>query len=452
MQECDSLILPRWLAPVEPAGAVLEGHAVALRDGCILALAPAAEARARFRARSVIERPGHLLIPGLVNAHTHAAMTLFRGMADDLPLERWLGEHIWPAEGRWADAEMVRDGTRLAVAEMLRGGVTAFSDMYFFPDVVAETAAAHGMRAVVGLIVLEAPTVWAGDAEEYLERGLAVREALAGEPLVECALAPHAPYTVGDAALGRVAELAGELGLRVHMHVHETAAEVERAVAGNGERPLARLARLGLLNERLIAVHMTQLEPPEIGRVAGAGAAVVHCPESNLKLASGFAPAAALAAAGVTLALGTDGAASNNDLDLLGEMRTAALLAKGVAGDATALPAHECLRMATLGGARALGLGARIGSIVPGKEADLACVALDAARLRPVHDPVSQLVYAANAGDVSDTWVAGRRLLADGRLTTVDRQAVVERAEEWRERIAGGDHAAADALAAGEPA
>jgi 5-methylthioadenosine/S-adenosylhomocysteine deaminase len=437
MEKIDTLIKARWIAPVAPAAGVLHDHAVAIRLGRIVDLLPGEAALERYDAAELVERPGHLLIPGLVNAHTHAAMTLLRGVADDLPLKEWLQEHIWPAEQHWMSAEFVEHGAELAMAEMLRGGTTTFNDMYFFPEVVARSAARIGMRVCVGMILIKFPTVWASDPAEYLRKGLALRDEYKGHPLVTTAFAPHAPYTVEDEHLVKVRRLADELEVPVHTHVHETADEVLGSVVDCGERPLARLDRLGLVSPMLMAVHMTQLEDAEITRLAAVGATVVHCPESNLKLASGFCPVAKLLDAGVNVCLGTDGAASNNDLDMLGEMRTAALLAKGVAGRADALPAEQALAMATLNGARALGLGDEIGSIEPGKWADLCCVNLEQPATWPVYDPVAQLVYACSREQVEDVWVAGRRMVADGRLTRLDAGVVVARAGAWRDRIAG---------------
>ena len=438
MEKVDTLIKARWVAPVARPG-VLEQHAVALRQGRIVDLLPAGEAAARYQADEVLERPAHLLIPGLVNAHTHAAMTLLRGLADDIPLMQWLQEHIWPAEQRWMSAEFVEHGTELAMAEMLLGGTTTFNDMYFFPEVVARAATRIGMRACVGMILIKFPTVWAGDMAEYLRKGLALRDEYKGHPLVSTAFAPHAPYTVDDEYLAKIRRLADELEVPVHTHVHETAEEVMASVVDSGERPFARLDRLGLVSPMLMAVHMTQLEDAEIERLAATGASVVHCPESNLKLASGFSPVARLVEAGVNVCLGTDGAASNNDLDMLGEMRTAALLAKGVAGRADAVTAEQVLAMATRNGARALGLGEETGSIEPGKWADLCCVDLGRPGTSPVYDPVAQLVYAASRDQVADVWVAGRRMVAEGRLTRLDPVAIARQAEDWRSRIAGAD-------------
>ncbi|HXG27733.1 MAG TPA: TRZ/ATZ family hydrolase [Nevskiales bacterium] len=435
----DCLIHARWIVPVEPDGAVLDHHSLAIRGGRIVGLAPHTEAEKLYPAAETVELPRHALLPGLVNAHTHAAMSLMRGLADDLPLMDWLQGHIWPAEAKHVSVEFCRDGVQLAVAEMLKGGITCFNDMYFFPDVSAQVAAAAGMRACVGLILLDFPSVWAQGPDEYLDKAAAVHDAWRGHPLVRTAFGPHAPYTVSDGPLARMRVLADELDIPIQMHVHETAFEVEQAQAQAGRRPLARLHALGLLSPALMAVHMTQLTDDEIRLCADSGVNVVHCPESNLKLASGFCPVGKLLAAGVNVALGTDGAASNNDLDLLGEMRTAALLAKAVAGDASALPAHTALRMATLNGARALGLAEEIGSLEVNKWADLCAIELGGIETEPLYHVLSQLVYAASRHQVSDVWVAGRRLLHERRLTTLDETALLARAREWQARIAAND-------------
>lgn len=435
MQPPDLVVAARWVLPIAPANMTLPDHAVVVADGRIADVLPAAEARRRYPATTWVDLPRHALLPGLVNAHTHAAMTLLRGFADDLHLEPWLQEHVWPAEQRWLSPDFVRDGTALAVAEMIRGGTTCFADMYFFPDVAAGMAAEAGLRAVIGMVVVEFPTAWADGPADYLRKGLAVRDAHRGHPLVSFAFTPHAPYSVSDETLGHVRVLADELEAPILMHVHETAAEVAASVAAHARRPLRRLDDLGLLGPGFAAIHMTQLEPHEIELIAKRNASVIHCPESNLKLASGFCPVSLLRQAGVTVALGTDGAASNNDLDMFGELRTAALVAKAVAGDAAALPAAEALRMATLDGARALGLADRIGSLEAGKAADFIAVDLDHPATQPVHHPLSQLAYAAGRDQVTDAWIQGRRVLASGSITTFDEAAVLARAGEWRDRI-----------------
>jgi len=437
-QPVATLINARWTIPVEPEERVLEQHTLAIENGRIVALLPQDQAATRFTAETTLNLDRHVLIPGLINAHTHASMTLLRGFADDLPLLRWLQDYVWPAEARWVDREFVRDGARLAMAEMLRGGVTCFNDMYFFPEITAAAARDCGMRACLGLIAVDFPTAYARNLDEYLDKGLALHTALQTESLLHTAFAPHALYTVSAPGLERIGRLAADLNIPIHIHVHETAAEVADFQARHGCRPLARLEQLGLLSPRLLAVHMTQLETAEIERLAQAGVHVAHCPESNLKLASGLCPVARLDAAGVRVALGTDGAASNNDLDLFGEMRTAALLGKSVADDAAALPAARVLRMATLNGARALGLGGETGSLEPGKAADVIAVDLGQPETEPVYHPLSALVYAAGRQQVTDVWVAGRRLLTDRRLTTLDLADILQRARAWRDKIDAG--------------
>ncbi len=440
MEKVDALIKARWIIPVEPDCSVRENWALAVRNGRIEALGPATELSARFDAAVVVDRPQHVLLPGLVNAHTHAAMTLLRGLANDVPLMTWLRKHVWPAEQRWMSAEFVEHGTELAVAEMLLGGTTTFNDMYFFPEVAARVAASRGIRAVVGMIVVEFANPWADDAQSCIRQGLQLRDEYKGHPLVSTAFAPHAPYSVSDESLTKVRRLADELDVPVHMHVHETCDEIDESMEAHGVRPLERLDRLGLVSPLLTAVHVTQLQDDEFERLADAGASVVHCPESNLKLASGFCQAARLAGAGINLAIGTDGAASNNDLDMLGEMRTAALLAKGVSGDPAALGAGATLTAATLGGARALGLAEETGSLAPGKWADLCCVDLDRPASQPVYNALAQLVYTATRDQVSDVWVAGRQVVSQARLTTLEAAPAIACAANWQERIARAEH------------
>jgi 5-methylthioadenosine/S-adenosylhomocysteine deaminase len=431
----DLILLPSWLVPVEPAGVVLHEHGLGIRDGRIAVIAPRAELLAQT-AHEVRELPGMLLAPGLVNCHGHAAMSLFRGLADDLPLMDWLEGHIWPAERQWVDREFVRDGTALAIAEQLKGGITCVSDMYFYPDVVAEVVERTGIRAQITIPVLDFSIPGAVTVEESLRHGATLFDRLQGHSRIKVAFGPHAPYTVGDDSLRRVAELAGQREACVQIHVHETVGEVADGIKATGERPLARLARLGLLGPHVQLVHMTQIDDADIEILQAHGCHVLHCPESNLKLASGFCPVERLWQAGINVGIGTDGAASNNDLDLLGETRTAALLAKAVAGSATALDAHRALRMATLNGARALGMDTLTGSLEVGKAADLMAVDLSGLAQQPLYDPVSQLIYATGRDRVCHLWVAGEQLLDGGHLLRQDEQALIATAQQWRERIA----------------
>jgi len=418
---------------------VLEDHAVAVSGDRIIALLPIAQARAAYVPRETVRLPEHALIPGLVNAHTHNPMTLLRGLADDLPLMVWLQQHIWPVEGQVIGPEFVRDGVELAVAEMLRGGTTCANENYFFPDVIGATYRRLGFRATVGLPVIEFPTAWAKSQDEYFERATEVHDSFRGDALIATAFAPHAPYTVSDQSFERIRVLADQLDIPVHLHTHETAHEVEEEKRKSGLRPFQRLQQLGLVNDRLIAVHMTQLTDGEIAACAEAGVSVVHCPESNLKLASGFCPAEKLRLAGVNVAIGTDGCASNNDLDMFGEMRTAAMLAKAVSNDAAAFDAAYALRAATLNGARAMGLEGKIGSIERGKQADLAAVRLSDLETQPLFHVASQLVYATGRHQVTDVWIAGRRKLADRILVDMDVDGIRARTHAWRDRIAAID-------------
>lgn len=434
----DLLLLPTWLVPVEPAGVVLENHALGIRDGRI-ALIASRETALRHPSREVRELPGMLLAPGLVNAHGHAAMTLFRGLADDLPLMTWLQNHIWPAESRWVDEIFVRDGTELAIAEQLKSGISCFSDMYFYPEVASERIHTSGIRAQLCVPVLDFPTPGTRDSDESLRKGVALFDDLKLHPRIKVAFGPHAPYSVNDDTLEKIRVLAEELDANIQMHVQETACEVEQALERHGERPLARLSRLGLLGPGFQAVHMTQVSDEDLALLVESNSSVIHCPESNLKLASGFCPVERLWQAGVNVAIGTDGAASNNDLDLLGETRTAALLAKAVAGSATALDAHRALRMATLNGARALGLDAEIGSLEPGKSADLVAFDISGLHQLPIYDPVSQLIYASSRDCVKHLWVGGKQLLEDGGLTRMDEEELKDRARGWSRKIGGLD-------------
>jgi 5-methylthioadenosine/S-adenosylhomocysteine deaminase len=430
-----TVIEPRWVIPVTPSASVLTDHAVVVDGDRISAVLTVADAAARYPEARRVALPAHALIPGLVNLHTHAAMTLMRGMADDLALMDWLQNHIWPAETRTVSDEFVYDGTLLACAEMLRGGVTCFNDMYFFPEAASRAALRAGMRAALGIIAVEFRSAYAADAQDYLSKGIALRDTLRDEPLLSFCLAPHAPFTVSDETFAQIAIYAGELDLPVHIHLHETEQEIRDSVAAHGTRPVARLERLGLLGPGLIAVHGVHLNAAEIDLLARHGCSVAHCPSSNLKLGSGIAPIAAILKAGVNLGFGTDGAASNNRLDLFSEMRLAALLTKGAGGDPRLMPAHRALEAATLGGARALGLQDSIGSITAGKFADLTAVDLSSSALTPCYDPVSHLVYAAGREHVTDVWVGGVRRVANGALLDFDETALHTRANQWKTRL-----------------
>ena len=435
MHTADTLIDARWVIPIEPAGIIHENYSVAIGDGELLALMPTAEIDSCYTAPRRVTLTEHVLIPGLVNLHTHAAMTLMRGLADDKALMDWLKNHIWPVEAKMISPAFVHDGTLIACAEMLRGGVSCFSDMYFFGEHAAHAALEAGMRAAIGMIAIEMPSPYASDAHDYLAKGLAMRDALRDEPLLSFTMAPHAPYTVSDSTLERVATYAAELDLPVHIHLHETVEEIGDSVARHGVRPIDRLQQFGLLNPGLIAVHAVHLEVHEIALLARHGCSVAHCPTSNLKLASGIAPVAAMLKSGVNVGIGTDGAASNNRLDLLGDMRLAALLAKSASGDPTAVSAHTALHMATLAGARALGLDQKIGSLVPGKRADIAAIQLSSVETSPCYDPASQVVYAAGREHVTHVWVDGALRVDNGELVHLDPRELQLKAAHWKGKI-----------------
>lgn len=436
-EQLDLLLFPTWLVPVEPAGVILREHGLGIRDGRIVLIAPRLEAN-KHAAKCVLELPDMLLAPGLINAHGHAAMTLFRGLADDLPFKNWLHDHIWPAENRWVDEAFVQTGTELAIAEQLQGGITCFSDMYFFPDVASEIVHRCGMRAQITVPVMDFPVPGARDAGEALRKGVALFDDLKHHPRISIAFGPHAPYSVSDDSLEKMRILVAETDAGIHMHVHETASEIHEALQQHGQRPLARLAKRQLLGPRFQAVHMTQVDDEDLALLVEHNCSVIHCPESNLKLASGFCPVERLWAAGVNVAIGTDGAASNNDLDLLGETRTAALLAKAVAGSASALDAHRALRMATLNGARALALDEHTGSLEVGKFADLVAFDLSGLAQQPVYDPVSQLIYTCGRDCVRHAWVAGKQLLTDRRLTRIDQDQLMANVRQWSTKIHNG--------------
>lgn len=434
-QAVDTLIEARWIIPIEPAHTVFHDHSIAIDGGRIVAILPTSDAQQQFVARAYHRLTDHVLMPGLVNLHTHAAMTLLRGYADDLPLMEWLKNHIWPAESQHVSTDFVRDGARIACAEMLKGGTTCFNDMYFFPEAVAEAAVACGMRAAVGMVVIDFPTAYASDPDDYLNKGLAMRDRLRDEPLLSFTMAPHAPYTVSNVTFEKIITYAGQLDLPIHVHLHETSDEIEQSLVQYQQRPLARLHQLGLTGPGLIAVHAVHLNPDEQALLAQQGSHIAHCPASNLKLASGFAPVAEMLAHGLNVGIGTDGTASNNKLDMFSEMRLAALLAKGVAADAAVLSAHTALQMATLNGARALGLEQKIGSLLPGKLADLVAVDLAQITSLPCFDPAATLVYSAGREQVSHVWINGELRVDNHQFTTLDERTLKITANVWQSRI-----------------
>ena len=433
MTPCDLVIRCRWCIPVAPSVAPIDHAAIAVTGERIAAVGPGLQVEAAFAPEAVVDLGRHVVIPGLINAHGHAAMSLLRGAAEDLPLQQWLNEVIWPLEAAHLAPEFVRTGTELAMVEMLSRGITTFADMYYYPEEVAKCASRAGMRVEVAFPILDFANDWSRNADEALQKGMALRDEYRGDPLVNIAFGPHAAYSVSREALEKTAMFADELDCAVHMHLHENTAEVAEARGRVGKSWIFHLHELGLLSPSLQAVHMTQLTDQEIELVAAHNVKVVHCPHSNLKLASGICPVERLRAAGVTVGLGTDGAASNNTLDLLAEARLAALLAKQSGGDPTLGGAPDMLHMATLGGARALGLDQETGSLEPGKLADITAFDLGAPRFAPMRDPLATLIHGAPAGAVSHVWVAGRCLYDEGAFSTLDAESLGTRAERWLE-------------------
>lgn len=431
-----TIVHASWVVPIEPAGICLQDHCVVIDDyGRIACVLPTEAARQKYPQSQHQELPGQVLLPGLINLHSHAAMTVMRGLADDLPLMQWLNDRIWPTEQKHADAEMVYDGTLLACAEMLLGGVTSFNDMYFFPDASARAALTAGMRLTAGIVAIEFPNSYSSDAADGLHKGLVTRDTYNGEALINFSLAPHAPYTVSDATFKRIVTLAEQLDLSIHIHLHETQDEIKQSIVQYNLRPLARLQNLGLLGPNLIAVHAVHLEQNEIDVLAKLGCHVAHCPASNLKLASGIGPVAQMLDAGLNVGIGTDGAASNNKLDMFAEMRLAALLAKGASGRADVLPAHQALQMATINAAKAIGQQNETGSLVAGKAADMIAVDLAAIQTAPCYDVISHLVYAASREQVTHVWVNGELRVENGRLSKLDTTELLAKARYWHKKI-----------------
>ncbi len=431
-----TIINARWCIPVDSADSVLENHSIIVENGRISQILPTAEAKLASPDASQIDLSSHALIPGLINAHTHAAMSLFRGAGEDVPLHQWLNGIIWPLEGKFVDPQFVRHGTMLAAAESILSGVTCMNDMYFFPEIAGETAAQLKMRIAIGMIVLEFPTQYANSAAEYLSLGQDLHARFQNTDFVSLMLAPHAPYTVADSTFEQIRKLSEELQLRVHMHVNETTGEIEESVAQHKLRPLERLQQLNLVNSKLSAVHCVHLDEAEIAMLAEAGSSVIHCPKSNLKLANGICPVSALLNGAVNVAIGTDSAASNNSMSMIEEMRFASLLAKGASRDATSASACQTLRMATINGARAIGMDQHTGSLEVGKLADMIAIDLSDLCTEPVYNPMSAIVHSASRHQISDVWIGGAHVLKQRELQFIDADECRYLAADWNERIA----------------
>lgn len=435
MENIDHLIHGKWVITCEENEAPLEQHALAIKDGKILAILPSKEATQKYKAKKEIHYPTHALTPGLINAHTHSAMTLFRGLSDDLELMDWLENHIWPAEGKWVSEELVYDGTQLAIAEMIRCGTVCFNDMYFFLEATAQAAIQAGMRAHIGMHIIGVPTAWAKTVDEYFTKAIEFYEQYKNNALVVPTIAPHSTYMLSTKDLERIKQLSDDYRLKINIHLQEAPSEINQAQKLFGKRPLAHLNDLGLVTADLIAIHMTQIVPEDIEILTAQQPSIVHCPESNMKLQSGAAPIEQLRKAGLNIALGTDGAASNNDLDMLGEMRTAAFLGKITAADPRAVPAEYALSMATINGAKALGIDHYTGSLKTGKAADFIAINMEDVSTQPLYHPISQIVYAAARHQVTDVWVAGKQLMKNRELLTIDEKEILAKAQNWRNKI-----------------
>ncbi len=435
MQNVDLLIESRWIATVDSSLGLLENHAVAVNFEKIIEILPISTARTKYSASTIVCLDTHVLMPGLINIHTHAAMSLMRGMADDQPLMAWLNDYIWPIERAIVSEKYVFDATLLACAEMLSGGVTCFNDMYFYPQATAAAASKVGMRANLGLVVLDFPTAYATDADDYLQKGFESHDTWRNNPLISSSFAPHAPYTVSNPTFEKIITYAEQLNVGIHTHLHETCDEIKQSEAQFGVRPIQRLMEIGLLGPNLLAAHCVHLLPNEIALLAEFGCHVAHCPTSNLKLGSGIASVTELLNQNVNVSLGTDGAASNNRLDMFAEMRLCALLAKGRSENATVVSASQVLEMVTINAAKALGLDDKIGSITVGKFADLTAVKLSDLNISPCYDPISHLVYTCGRENVSHTWVAGELRYSEGVYQTLLPIELKETIQIWQAKI-----------------
>ena len=435
MSQVERVIEARWVIPVDSRNKLCEFYSVIINQQVIIDVLPTVQARGKYTANEVVVLDDHVLIPGLINAHTHAAMTLMRGIADDQPLMVWLNEHIWPAERAIVTERYVEEASLLACAEMLGGGTTCFNDMYFYPKATAAAASKAGLRAHLGLTVLEFPTNYAVDADDYLLKGFEAHDSWRGNTLISSVLAPHAPYTISNQTFEKVLTYAEQLGLGIHTHLHETRDEISQSEVAYGVRPIQRIAELGLLGPGFIAAHGVHLLPHEIDMLAEYGCHIAHCPASNLKLGSGIAPINALLKNNVNVCIGTDGVASNNRLDMFSEMRLAALLSKGVSEDASVLPAYEALKMVTINAAIAMGLDSKIGSIEIGKQADLVAVKLSDFSISPYYDPVSHLVYSCGREQVTHTWVAGELRYSNGTYANIEPVELKEIIQTWQPKL-----------------
>lgn len=435
MEKIDQLIHAKYLITCEERNRVLENHALAVKDGKIIALLPQQEARQKYQAAREEHFAAHAVLPGFINSHTHLAMNVFRGLADDLELLDWLTNHIWPREAKWVSAEMVADGSLIAIGELIRSGSICFNDMFFYPEEAVKAVDRAGIRGHIGMHVMNVPNNWASGVEESFAKCEAVYNEFHQHDLVTLTYAPQSVYTVPEKDLARIRDLAEKQDLKINIHCQESQTDIDGALSLNNKRPLRCLHDLGMVTPRLIAIHMTQLDERDFEILGEGKPNIVHCPESNMKLASGACPVQKLIDMGINVALGTDGAASNNDLDMIGEMRTAAFLGKLSTMNPRAVSAETALKMATINGARALGIDHVTGSLTPGKSADFIAIDLGRIETQPLYNPVSQIVYAASRDQVTDVWVRGKQLLKNRMLTTLDEKELLVKAEAWHKKL-----------------
>ena len=434
-QEVDLVVAGGIVLTADQDWNIYDPGAVAVDGGAIVGLGPREEVEQAYRGRERIDASGRLIMPGLINAHTHAPMTLFRGIADDLPLETWLHKYIWPAEAKWLSPDFVRLGTQLAAAEMIRSGTVLFCDMYFFEDDIAEVCQEAGLRVVVGGALVDFPNANYKTPEEGLKYSEDLLRKWDNDSLVVPSIQPHSPYAASSGLMQQGKALADQYGAPYLLHVSETQSEVRESIEKYGRTPVGRLADLGVLGPTTVAIHGVHLTDEDIQLLARYQAGVAHCPESQMKLASGFTPVPKLLEAGVKVGLGTDGAASNNDLDMFGEMGTAAKVHKVITGDPTAMPARQALSMATLEAARVLGLDDRLGSLEVGKRGDIIILDLDVPHMVPMYNVTSHLVYAAHSSDVRTVIIDGRVVMRDRELLTLDEGDIFARAREISREI-----------------
>ena len=429
------IISTSWIFTSDPENQLLSDYSVVIENDKIIDLVPQSKVFNEYEADNTYQLTDHILIPGLINTHTHAAMSLFKGFADDLPLQEWLNNHIWPAEKEFVNSSFVKDGSILGLSEMIKSGITTFNDMYFFPDATAEAVKELGVRSNIGLVVLDFPTNYATDPEDYLLKGFEFRDKWRNEELITTSIAPHAPYSVSDEAFTLINTYSEELNINIHTHLHETQWEIEASIDKYGITPVQRLNNLGIIGPSLTAAHCVYLNDQDMGILAKNKVSIVHNPSSNMKLGSGIADVAKMLKQNLSVSLGTDSSASNNRLDIMEEMRLAALLIKGSTKSPESIPANEAIKMATINGAKALGLGSVIGSIEKNKKADLVAIDLSAIENQPIYNPISTLVYSSSRSDVSYVWIDGKIKLKEKSLVNIDEERIIQLAKKWQRKL-----------------